>query len=241
MARKLGLVLGLLLLTASTGFAASFDFSTYTGEGFRSLSKELGMAIAYKNVAPTTPLGITGFDAGIELEAADINKESAYWKGAFHGDAPGYLILPKLRVRKGLPFGIDVGVMYSNIGNTNIQLYGGEVSAAIIEGGTVMPAVGVRATYTSAAGIKDLDLQTVGVDASVSKGILFLTPYAGAGYVWIDSKPKGSLALVASEEKISQPRIFAGLEVTPLPLVRVVGEVEYSLRPIYSLKAAVGF
>ena len=82
----------------------------------------------------------------------------------------------------------------------------------------------------------------------MGKGILFLTPYVGAGYLWIDSKPSGNLQRLASatgnplsDEKIWQPRFFAGLEVKPLPLVRIVGEVEYALRPIYSIKAAVGF
>lgn len=249
MVRQLALALVLVLLLGGTGMAATFDFSsgntslsTLGQEGFRSLSKELGIALAYRNAAPPHPLGVTGFDAGIEVEAVDISKESAFWKKAFNQDAPGYLVLPKLRVRKGLPFGIDVGAMYSNVGNTNVQLYGAEVGMALLEGGVATPALGVRATYTRLAGIKELDLQTVGVDASIGKGFLFLTPYAGAGYVWIDSTPKGNLSTLGlKEEKISQPRFFAGLEVKPLPLVRIVGEFEYALRPIYTLKAAVGF
>jgi hypothetical protein len=207
------------------------------------------MGLAYKNVAPPHPLGITGFDAGIELSAIDIKKESDYWNKAFAGSgqlaqAPSYIFLPKLRVRKGLPFGIDVGAMYSNLSNTNVQLFGVEVSKLILDGTLATPAVGVRATYTKLAGVDDLDLQTMGLDASIGKGILFLTPYAGVGAVWIDSKPAGHLKATApniKSERIYQPRIFGGIEVKPIPLVRIVGEFEYALRPIYSIKAAVGF
>lgn len=238
------------LLIPGQALAAAIDFgaSTLTQGEFASLSKEAGVALAFKNTAPPHPLGVTGFEAGIEVSAADINNESAYWKKAFNQDAPSYLVLPKLRVRKGLPFGIDVGAMYSNLSNTNIQLYGAEVSKAILEGGVAMPALGVRGTYTKLAGVNDLDLQTLGVDVSIGKGILFLTPYAGAGYLWIDSKASGNLQKIATAagspikaEKISQARFFAGLEIKPLPLMRIVGEFEYALRPIYSLKAAVGF
>jgi hypothetical protein len=249
MTKRVLAVLGLILLVAGQSLAADISFTTAIGQSdFSSLSKEAGVALAYRNVAPPHPLGVTGFDIGVEAEAVDINKESAYWKAAFNNDAPSYLVLPKLRVRKGLPFGIDVGGMYSNVSDSNIQLYGAEVSKSILDGGAASPALGVRATYTRLAGLNDLDIQTYGVDASIGKGILFLTPYAGAGYLWIKSKATGDLQRLATaagtplrEEKLSQGRVFAGVEIKPLPLVRITGEFEYALRPIYSLKASIGF
>jgi hypothetical protein len=256
MTKRLLLLLALIGLFAGTATAGTIGFQTggSIGQGaFSSLVKEAGVGLAFKNNAPPHPLGLTGFDAGVELSAVDINPDSTYWKNAFGGSAPSYLVLPKLRVRKGLPFGFDIGAMYSNAGNTNIQLYGVEVAKAILEGSVATPAVGIRATYTKLAGLDDLDLQTAGIDVTVGKGFLFLTPYAGIGYLWINGKATGNLQTLANqlssatngqplaEEKIWQPRIFAGLEVKPLPLVRFVGEVEYALRPIYSVKAAVGF
>jgi hypothetical protein len=211
---------------------------------FKDLSKEAGAAIAYRNVAPTAPLGLAGFDAGVEVSAVDIKSgDNNYWEKAFNGNAPAMLYLPRIRVRKGLPFGIDVGAMYSYVPDSNIKIVGAEVSKAILEGTAATPALGVRATYTTLAGVNDLSLQTVGVDASISKGFLIVTPYAGAGALWIDSKAKGNLQALSNlkEEKIWQPRFFGGVELKPLPLFRIVGEVEYSVRPIYSLKAAIGF
>ncbi len=249
MLRPLTIAICLTVIFAGQALASSINFITRLDQSaFSSLSKEAGIALAYKNTAPPEPLGITGFDAGAEVSLADIKGESAYWKDAFGGSAPSYLVLPKLRARKGLPFGIDIGAMYSNDGNTNVQLYGVEVAKAILDGTMATPALGVRATYTKLAGLNDVDLQTVGFDASISKGILFLTPYVGAGVVWIDSKATGNLQQLATavglplgEEKIWQPRFFGGLQVKPLPLIRLVGEVEYALRPTYSFKAAVGF
>jgi hypothetical protein len=249
MRKQLLAALCLTLLVAGNAAARDISFIQGLTQGtFRDLSKEAGAAIAYRNTAPAAPLGITGFDAGVEVSAIDISSESDYWNKAFNSDAPSLLYIPKLRVRKGLPFGIDVGAMYSYVPDTNIKIYGAEVSKAILDGTLATPALGVRATYTRLAGVNDLSLQTVGVDASISKGFVILTPYAGAGGVWIDSKAKGNLQAISTtaiaplqEEKIWQPRFFAGVKITPFPLFGVTAEVEYSARPIYSLKAAVNF
>ena len=249
--KKIVIAVTMLLATLTAGTATAKDISFVTGlaqDQFKSLSKEAGAALAYRNLAPAAPLGITGFDAGVQVSAIDVRKESAYWQSAFNNDAPDFLFIPSLRVRKGLPFGIDVGAMYSYVPDSNVKLYGFEVAKALLEGTVATPALGVRATYTKLAGVNDLDLQTVGVDASISKGFLIFTPYAGAGMLWIDSEAKGKLkdgtlpgGTVLTEEKIWQPRGFAGLKITPFPLFGVTAEVEYAVRPIYSLKAAINF
>ena len=243
MKKRIVLALSLVLLVGTQAMAKDINFIGNLSQGdFRSLSKEAGGAISFKNTAPAAPLGITGFDVGVEVEVANI-KTGGYWDNAFQGDAPSYLFLPKIRARKGLPFSIDVGAMYSYVPDSNIKLYGFEVSKAILDGTLATPALGIRATYTRLAGVSELDLQTAGIDASISKGILFLTPYAGAGALWVNSKAKGNLQASSglSTESIWQPRVFAGIKISPLPLFGITAEAEYEVRPIYSLKAALSF
>lgn len=245
MKKFLVLALSLALLGGTQAMARDISFGRGLDQGsFRTLSKEAGAAISFKNVAPAEPLGILGFDAGIEVSAAQIHDDSGYWEAAFGEDAPAFLLLPKLRVRKGLPLSIDVGAMYSYVPGSNIRLYGVEVSKAILDGTAATPALGIRGTYTRLSGVDDLDLQTAGVDASISKGFLFLTPYAGGGAVWINSKAQGNLRAFSpglETENIWQPRVFAGLQVSPLPLLGFTIEAEYQERPIYSFKAALSF
>ena len=240
-----GIVAAMLALAVSPVLAADISFiSGISQENFKDLSKEAGSALGYRNMAPALSLGISGFDIGAEVSAISIDKNSSYWNSAFGNDAPAYLVIPKIRARKGLPFGIDVGAMYSYIPDSNIKLYGAELSKSILEGGVASPAVGVRATYTKLAGVNDLSLQTYGIDASVSKGFLFVTPYAGAGMMVINSEAKGNLKKLTptlTSETISVPRLFGGLKISPLPLFGITAEVEYAARPIYSLKAAVSF
>ncbi|MHB8120893.1 MAG: hypothetical protein ACYDG4_01960 [Desulfuromonadaceae bacterium] len=240
-----GVVAATLIFAASPALAADISFSTaITQDDFKTLSKEAGAALGYRNMAPAEPLGITGFDIGAEVSAVGIDKNSHHWNSAFGSDAPSYLVIPKIRARKGLPFGIDVGGMFSYVPNSNIKLYGAELSKSILDGTAATPALGVRATYTKLSGVNDLDLQTYGVDASVSKGFLFITPYAGAGMLWINSEAKGNLKTMVpalESESTTVPRLFAGVKITPFPLVGITAEAEYAERPIYSLKAAISF
>jgi len=240
--KRLLLLLAAAIILLAGGEANAWDLNfpgAMTQGEFKDFSEEFGSAIAYRNLAPAAPLGLTGFDVAAQASFVNIKNDSSYWQAAT-GDAPSYLTYPTLRVRKGLPLGIDVGAMYSYVIDSNVKLYGAEISKAILDGSAATPALGMRATYTRLAGVSDLDLQTAGVDASISKGLLFLTPYAGAGMLWIDSKPKGNIAALASES-MWQPRGFVGVKITLLPLVGITAEAEYAARPIYSLKAGVSF
>lgn len=238
-----------LAFAVSPAVAADINFNgliPLSQNGFESLTKEAGAALGYRNMAPAEPLGITGFDIGVEVSAMKIDKNSEYWRKAFGigNDAPSYLVVPKIRARKGLPFGIDIGAMYSYVPDSNVKLFGAELSKSILEGGAALPAIGVRGTFTKMTGVDDLGLQTYGVDASISKGFLFLTPYAGAGMLWIKSEAKGHLKtqlIRLSDVSTTVPRYFGGLKITPFPLFSVTAEAEYADQPIYSLKVAFNF
>ena len=238
-----GVAAAVLAFSVSSAVAADINFTSPISQNdFKSLTKEAGAALGYRNLAPAEPLGITGFDIGVEVSAMSIDENSTYWKAAFGNDAPAYLAVPKIRARKGLPFGIDIGAIYSYVPDSNVKLYGFELSKAILDGGIALPAVGVRATYTKMTGVEDLGLQTYGVDASISKGFLFITPYAGAGMLWIKSEAKGYLKSISlSDVSTTVPRYFGGVKITPLPLFSLTAEAEYAEQPVYSLKVAIGF
>jgi len=235
----------LLLVSAGNVLAKDINFTTGLSQGqFKDFSKQLGALLAYRNLAPAEPLGLTGFDVAAEASAMSIDSSSSYWEAAFGNDAPDYLGYGRLRVRKGLPLGVDIGAMYAYVPDSNVEAYGFELSKAILEGGVTMPALGIRATYTKLNGLDELDMQTVGVDASLSKGFAIITPYIGGGWLWIDSKAKGDLKALSpnlEDEKISIPRGFVGMKLTFFPLLSMTAEAEYAERPIYSLKLAVGF
>lgn len=178
---------------------------------FRLLSEDLAAALSYKALIPAEPLGITGFDLGVAITGTDLKNSQLLSLAANNDDVPSLLPLATLRAHKGLPFNIDVGASYTQVPDSNIKLWGGEVRWAVLEGSTVMPAVALRGSYSSTSGIDQLKLRTSGVDVSVSKGFVMFTPYAGIGQVWVKSTPQGIAAL--REESFNATRVFAGVNV----------------------------
>jgi hypothetical protein len=241
-------VLILVLMAVPAMAKTTFTFpATYGQDNFKTLSTELGLAISYDPLSPAEPLGglLPGFDAGVEMTAVKVNKDSASWSQAVQGSAlPSYLPFAKVHVQVGLPvIPLDLGVMYSELPNTDVKLIGGELKYAILKGGIAMPAIALRAAYTKLSGIDVLDMETKSLDLSISKGFLILTPYAGIGEVWITSTPKGSAVTVANlkKEDISQTKEFVGAKLTFFPFMNLVAEADFAKVNAYSLRLNVHF
>jgi hypothetical protein len=180
-------------------------------DDFHKISQDLGSALSYKPLAPAEPLGLFGFDLGVAGTDTKIKNTDSF-KNAGVGDISD-IVVPSARFNLGLPFGFDVGVMAGAAPSTNVRLYGGEVRWAFIKGSTTMPAIALRASYTQLAGVDQLDLNTKGVDLSISKGIALFTPYAGIGKVWVTSTPKNIPVAAPSEESFSQNKYFVGVNM----------------------------
>ncbi|ALC15523.1 hypothetical protein DSOUD_0735 [Desulfuromonas soudanensis] len=244
--KRIVLTLLVTLLATGTAFAAKYDlkFATdFANDQFKSFAREAGAMAAYRGVAPAEPQGITGFDIGVEASFVDI--DSSVWNEVLTetNDPPSYLVVPRLHVRKGLPFNIDVGAMYAQVPDSNIALWGGELQVALLEGGAATPALALRGSYSSLEGVDDLDLQTYAADAVLSKGFLMFTPYIGAGVVQIEAEYTGNNATLQAnlqDQSLTEARYFAGVQAS-LALLRLTGEVEYLERPIYTVKVSLGW
>lgn len=199
----------LSLLCILAGFtqpvlAANIDLANFTVQPeFKAFSEDMGAALSYKAIIPAEPLGITGFDIGLEATSTKMRNLAQAT-----GSSQTNLIVPKLHLHKGLPFNFDIGAFYSSAPATNIKFYGGELRYAILEGGVAAPAVAIRGSMTKLTGIEQLALSTRGLDISISKGIAMFTPYAGVGRVWVTSTPNGVPGL--SEETFQQGKVFVG-------------------------------
>ena len=209
---KRSLVVASLFAVSLPVVAADIDkIQTLSQDDFHKLSQDLGAALSYKPLTPTAPLGITGFDMGLAVTATSI-KNSDVLQRAGAGDH-STLPVPSLRLNKGLPLDIDIGVMVGAVPGTNVRLYGGELRYAIVSGGAAVPAIGIRGSYTKLTGVDQLDFSTKGVDLSISKGFLMFTPYAGVGKVWVASTPKDLPAPGPSKESLSLNKVFVGFNL----------------------------
>lgn len=226
------LAFGIALPSSSAGDNVEFPIG-YSQDSFEDLSREIGLIISYSPAAPAEPLGLTGFDIGAEVSVHKIESDKAYWVDVNEGEKPPeYWAVPRLHAQKGLPFGFDIGAIWAKVPGSNIGLLGAELKYAFIKGNAVMPAMAIRGTYSTLLGVDDLDLDTYGADFSISKGVGFLTPYAGIGQVWINSKETSDLPLNLDEEKLSATKGFVGVKISFF-LVSFVAEASFSSTPSY--------
>jgi hypothetical protein len=229
----------IIILLSATGFASASDIKftdEITQQEFQDFVKEFGTAVVFNPMSPAEPLGILGFDVSVETVVTDISENENYWKKMVDDNDPfSYLPVPRLHVQKGLPFGIDVGAMYSSVPGSNISLWGLEAKYAILEGTTLTPAFSVRGSYSQLRGVDDIDLSTQSVDALVSKGFLMFTPYAGASVFRIEGSENSSLVDLEQEDEFGY-RALAGVQFSPLPLFVINGEVSFGETTQFGLK-----
>ncbi len=208
-------------LLAQPAFAAN-NITTLQNLGqadFNALSEDLSSALSYKPVAPAAPLGITGFDLGLEVTQTNMAKSSQVWSSITGGgNTLSSLYVPKLHLTKGLPLGFDVGLVYSKVPTTNISLLGGELKYAILDGGMATPAVAIRGAFTKLSGVNQLSFNTKSLDISISKGFVMFTPYAGVGKVWANSTANvvsvaPGFAGMTLSDSFSQNKLFAGFNL----------------------------
>lgn len=211
-------------LFAATAHAADLNTVQNLNQvEFRLLSEDLGSAAVYKALIPSEATGITGFDVGGAVMVNQLRSRAEFQKASNNEDPGGTLTQYALRANKGLPFDLDIGASLAQVSGTNIQVAGADIRWAAILGGTFIPAVSTRLSFSKISGVDQIDLQTLGFDVSISKGFAFITPYAGLGVVQIKSTPNNTGALVA--EKFNLTRVFAGTNVA-LGLMNVIVEAD---------------
>ena len=233
----------LFIATSSDVIAGGNDIQLNAGlskSDFKDLSKQVGLMISYIPLAPAEPLGITGFDIGVEMTASKIN--SGVWeKAVSDSKPPDYIVLPRVHVQKGLPFGIDVGAVFATVPGSNITLYGGELKWAVLKGGIVSPAVAIRGSFTTLAGVDDVDASTYGLDASVSKGFGPLTPYGGIGQVWIRTSENVNDTIIDFDDvSTSATKLFVGTKLSLL-IISIALQADFSDMNMYSARAGISF
>lgn len=140
------------------------------------------VAYPYARHSPK-PLGLVGFDVWAEAggEQGKGDEVDPALDGSLQG---GLLGVYRVGARKGLPGGVDLGLSFGKVIDSDIKLVSGEVSWAILEGGVATPALGIRLTGNRTTGGSDYRLEQYGAEVAVSKGFAVLTPYAGAGFAW---------------------------------------------------------
>lgn len=149
---------------------------------YRLLMHEVSLAIGPRMSGPGQSMGALGMDVSYEISGTGSHSTADYWKKV--ADKPEATITSQMiRVRKGLPHGLQVGTVLSHIDNSDMWSIGAELNISLIDGFKNVPDVGWRNSLHSVLGNKDMSMVIAGSDLSLSKsfgiaGVLAIQPWA---------------------------------------------------------------
>ncbi len=226
--------------TAQAGERSLETLVPLNQDQFEALGKDLSAALHYKAIAPAEPLGLLGFDVGVDASSTQLSDNHLLGLVNGSGGSPDSLIMSRLHAHKGLPFGWDVGASYGMALDSNIKMLGAEVRYAIWQGNIVWPALAVRGSYTQMSGVDVLDMHSKALELTASKGFLMLTPYAGVGYVWSSFDPKQT-GVNLQAEHLEQTKVFIGSHLNILGLNAGLELDNTDGRNTVSLKLSIRF
>ena len=183
----------------------------YVVAGYQQLVQELGVAIANKPMAPAETLGVYGFQVGVQNTFAFIRTGSvdsvnpAGWDLADPDEAPpGYLFIPQIAVRKGLPMSFELGGNFGWIGMTRTGTFGVYGRWAPLEGYRQIPDLCFQIGYAGYVGNDELEVGVMDMSATLGYSLPFgvtqgihqavFSPYVNIGLNRIHAAPRADLS-----------------------------------------------
>lgn len=198
--------------------------------GYKHLMSEVSLAMGSRMVGPAASLGALGLEAAYELSFVGANSTADYWIDSAP-DPQATLTTGQLRVRKGMPYGVQFGGTLTHMMDSNLWALGTEMNLSLVDGFVNVPDVGLRASVGTVLGNPDLSMLIVGADLTVSKsfgiaGLMSLQPWAGYSFAY-------------THVQTHQIDVYAGdTDISPeLMLLKAVGELSH--RAAFGMRVVV--
>jgi hypothetical protein len=182
---------------------------------YKRIMSQLGMSMAPPIMSPARTVGPGGFHIGFDSWITGIDGGKRYWRQGTEGDAEGAdemcrgadgvrgcnrfakdaLAWSRLGVRKGFPFGLELGASVGHAYNTSYWTWGFSLKVAIFEGyregpGKYIPDIAVRGMVQTLTGDGEFNLTVPSADLIFSKPLVagdtaVFTPYFSTQALWI--------------------------------------------------------
>ena len=148
---------------------------------YKSLMRDVGMAMGPRMAGPAASGGSLGIEASYEISGVGTNSTADYWSKAAT-NPESILTTQQVRIRKGLPYSLQVGGVVTSMSNSSLTAIGIELGVSITDGYKNIPDILFRPSIHTVLGNSQIDMFVVGADLAVSKsfgiaGILSLQPW----------------------------------------------------------------
>ena len=196
------------------------QLATLIDSQFKSYAENLSASQSYKSLSQGKNSGANALNIGLEYSSTEVEPNS-FLEEFTPRETPDTLLIPRLQVNTGHGYGWNAGAFYSSVPDSDIEIYGGELSYSLNSHKEYIPEISVRGTYSQVTGITDMYVTSTGLEFSVSKGFSGFTPYAGVGTTRFD----GDYTLEGYNNHLTQNKYFMGLQFN-LGIVSISAETE---------------
>ena len=212
-----------------------------TPEDFQAFHSRFSSGAYFYPRHGAAPLGLVGFEVYADATYDGDFDDEPFNDTAIDGDfTGGFLSVGRIGVRKGLPWGIDLGLSYGQALEGDVKLLSAEIQYAILKGGLVKPALSIRVTGSRSMDSEAYDLDQYGAEVYLSKGFTVITPYVGAGFVYSKGTlDRGSL-LPGFEEEETRGVLYGGVTLNLL-LPKITVEIEKAEVVQGAVRIGIGF
>ncbi|MFW6050682.1 MAG: hypothetical protein ACODAU_05880 [Myxococcota bacterium] len=170
---------------------------------WRSLVSQLGATMAPPVLEPAHTVGPGGFYLGVETWVTGIDDDEEYWGYGTEGDdvfadynrfTRSTYTWFRLNVRKGLPYGFELGASAGHALHTTYWTWGFTLKLALLEGFRTgvgyAPDIAIRASVQTLTGDSELNLTVPSIDLILSKPFTVaktaqLTPFVAGQAMWM--------------------------------------------------------
>lgn len=221
-------LIALLLVVAAPVVAGDLRFDpAFTPSDFDSLAEAVGDVVTVPNLGPAEPGGLKGFSLLVAAGGPQVDSGAHWYRHGVTGDTTaGLLVGERVVARKGLPWGVDVGGEVGKV--LGIRFWGAQAQWSLLRGGTLSPALALRASFAKLESGFDLEVREV--QAVLSKGFAMLTPYAAVGYRRVEASAFfGDPAPRTHSHSEDRLTGAAGVRLTLFPL-QLVAEVRQGFK-----------
>jgi hypothetical protein len=203
-------------------------------ERFERLVGELGLALTPVGGGPAFTTGVGGLEVALSADVALLHArqtftdgvERAVWpaQGPAAGTRSG-LVVPTLHVRKGMPFGFEVGTSLGVAAGTTYGVAGGHLKWALLEGLHLVPDVAVQLFGNTGVGTGPLTLVTAGWEAGAAErwslgDQVEVAAYGGLQRIGL-AAATASIDFAPARENAAQPTVDDGV-FSPLAFGSIV-------------------
>ena len=173
-------------------------------DAWRRLASQFAGSMIPPVLLPAHTRGMRGIYVGVESSITGIDSGQEYWARGTEGDTgtdrnrfvDSVLAWNRLNVRKGLPFGFEIGTNVGFLVNTSYWTLGLDVRWSVLEGlrdrgsSVYFPSLSVRGAVQTLLGDSEVNVTVPSIDVSIGERIIIadtveLSPYLGAQIAWV--------------------------------------------------------